>query len=211
MVRIPTLFERTFENHRVVSISPKPVGNLGNIIEEDGCIATEMMDGTTCAVIGGRLYRRFDAKGGKSIPQGAIQCCPPDPVTGHWPHWVPVRRNDASAKWILYAYMNTEGGMALEDGTYEAVGPHFQGNPYGLEKDIMVRHGEREVVVPRDFDGLRKWLSCHMVKGIVFWKDGKPVCKIKRSDFGLPWGADTARGGTGAPGAGSSLHRAARF
>lgn len=25
-------------------------------------------------------------------------------------------------------------------------------------------------------------------EGIVFWKDGQPQCKIKRSDFGFPWG-----------------------
>lgn len=23
--------------------------------------------------------------------------------------------------------------------------------------------------------------------GLVFWKDGQPMCKIKRFDFGLPW------------------------
>ena len=27
-----------------------------------------------------------------------------------------------------------------------------------------------------------------IIKGIVFWKDGQPQCKIKRSDFGFPWG-----------------------
>lgn len=25
------------------------------------------------------------------------------------------------------------------------------------------------------------------MEGIVFWKDGEPKCKIKRSDFGFPW------------------------
>ena len=24
-------------------------------------------------------------------------------------------------------------------------------------------------------------------EGIVFWKDGEPQCKIKRSDFGFEW------------------------
>lgn len=26
------------------------------------------------------------------------------------------------------------------------------------------------------------------MEGIVFWKDGEPRCKIKKTDFGLPWG-----------------------
>ena len=189
MVRIPTLYERKFVNHKVVSISSRPQKNLGTLIEND-CIATEMLDGATCAVINGRFYRRYDAKGGRSIPQGAIACSDPDPVTGHWPHWIPVKRDDSACKWLLYAYMNTEGSLQLPDGTYEAIGPHFQGNPYHLEQDILVCHGEREVVVPRDFEGIKSWLSKHWVKGIVFWKDDKPVCKIKRSDFGLPWGPE---------------------
>ena len=25
------------------------------------------------------------------------------------------------------------------------------------------------------------------IEGLVFWKDGKPQCKIKRIDFGLEW------------------------
>lgn len=29
----------------------------------------------------------------------------------------------------------------------------------------------------------------HEIEGIVFWKDGEPRCKIKRSDFGFEWPA----------------------
>ena len=73
------------------------------------------------------------------------------------------------------------------DGTYEAIGKHFQGNPYNMEYDILVRHGQDIVDVPRNFEGIRDWLQCHKVEGIVFWKDGLPQCKIKRSDFGFEW------------------------
>lgn len=27
----------------------------------------------------------------------------------------------------------------------------------------------------------------HKIEGIVFWYGGKPLCKIKRSDFGFKW------------------------
>lgn len=31
------------------------------------------------------------------------------------------------------------------------------------------------------------WLNEHPIEGLVFWLDGEPVCKIKRTDFGLEW------------------------
>lgn len=34
---------------------------------------------------------------------------------------------------------------------------------------------------------LQIYLSEHYIEGIVFWKDGEPKCKIKRSDFGFKW------------------------
>lgn len=41
--------------------------------------------------------------------------------------------------------------------------------------------------IPRSFEGIKKYLSEHEIEGIVFWKDGKPQCKIKRSDFAMKW------------------------
>ena len=32
------------------------------------------------------------------------------------------------------------------------------------------------------------YLEKHNIEGIVFWNDGQPQCKIKRSNFGFPWG-----------------------
>ena len=72
-------------------------------------------------------------------------------------------------------------------GTYEAIGPHFQGNPYNLEKDILYRHGSEVVSVNRSFDDIKEYLRTHTIEGLVFWKDGEPMCKIKRSDFGFKW------------------------
>ncbi len=31
------------------------------------------------------------------------------------------------------------------------------------------------------------YLENQYIEGIVFWKDGQPQCKIKRSDFAFPW------------------------
>ena len=75
----------------------------------------------------------------------------------------------------------------LENRTYEAIGPHFQGNPYGLPDDVLVPHGAEVIEVVRTFRDIRDYLEHHNIEGIVFWKGGEPQCKIKRSDFGFTW------------------------
>ena len=79
--------------------------------------------------------------------------------------------------------------------TFEAIGPHWQSNPYNLPDDTLLPHGEE--IIPWgelsdedgevSFNSIREYLSSHVIEGIVFWKDGKPNCKIKRSDFGFKW------------------------
>ena len=186
MKKIPTLFERIYENHKVVGITE-------NITE--GCeeafkngIATVKWDGSCTAIINGEFYRRFDAKKGKKPPVGAIPCQPePDPVTGHWPHWVKVDRNNPADKWYIEAYDNSIVSIVKTDGTYEAIGVHFQGNPYGLSVDTLRPHGKDELKVRRDFKSVRNFLKENEIEGIVFWLDGEPKCKIKRTDFGFEW------------------------
>ena len=77
--------------------------------------------------------------------------------------------------------------MSIRTGSYEAIGKHFNGNKYNLDKDILIRHGEDVIEVERTFEGIKKYLEEHNIEGIVFWKDGEPKCKIKRSDFGFCW------------------------
>lgn len=185
MKKIPTIFVRLFDNKHNKKITKEVTEGLEWVLEGDG-IATLKIDGSCCAIINGQYYRRYDAKQGKNPPDGAIACCEPDPVTGHWPHWIKVSEKDVSSKWYIDAYNNTNK-ETLIDGTYEAIGPHFKDNPYRLDKDILVKHGEVVLDVPRTFDGIKEYLESNNIEGIVFWKDGEPKCKIKRSDFGLLW------------------------
>lgn len=186
MKKIPTLFERIFENRKIVGITEKIMPGC-----EDAFLrgdATVKVDGSCCAIIDGELYKRYDAKKGKRPPEGAIPCCEPDPITGHWPHWVRVHSDVPEDKWFWKAYCNAEDiDGFLPDGTYEAIGPHFQGNPYDLTQDMLIMHGEMLVTVDRDFESVKKYLETYTIEGLVFWLDNEPVCKIKRSDFGLPW------------------------
>lgn len=187
MKKIPTLFERVFENHRVVGISDKAYPGM-ECVFDGSAIATEKIDGSCCAIIGGEFYKRYDAKKGKKPPAGAIPCCEPDPITGHHPHWVKVSASNPSDKWFWEARKSV--GYNLPDATYEAVGPHFQGNPYKLEYDTIIRHGS--FLVPllkheRTFEGIKNYLKENCIEGIVFWYNDEPICKIKRSDFGFKW------------------------
>lgn len=187
MKKIPTLFERVYENHRIVDIKP---------IITPGCEeaflhgdATVKFDGSCCAVIKGEFYKRYDAKKGKKPPVEAITCCEPDPITGHHPHWVKVDKNDPADKWFIEAYNNTLIGAQHRFTTFEAIGPHFNGNPYNLPEDFLMEHGNMIVDVERTFEGVKYYLDHHSFEGIVFWLNGEPICKIKRSDFGFEWPA----------------------
>lgn len=186
MKKIQTLFERVYENHRVVGITDKVAEGMEWVLKGEG-LATVKIDGSCCAIINGELYKRYDAKKGKKPPEGAIPCCKHDPVTGHWTHWVKCDKNNPSDKWFIEALKNTKNVFVITDGTYEAIGPHFQGNPYNFYEDFLCNHGTDKIEVERTFDGIKKYLFDHEIEGIVFWKDGEPQCKIKCSDFGFEW------------------------
>lgn len=186
MKKIPTLFERVFDNGKIVDVTDAVHPGCECVLNGEG-VATEKVDGACCAIIGGKFYKRFDAKSGRKVPANAVPCQPDrDPVTGHWPHWVPVDMESGADKWFAAAYKNST--WITEDGTYEAVGPHFQANPYGLDEDFLEKHGRIKLPdCPRTHDGIKEYLRTHKIEGVVFWKDGKPLCKIKRSDFGYKW------------------------
>lgn len=187
MKKIPTLFTRYYADHKVVGISDEVTPGCEAVLEGK-CRPTIKIDGACCAIINGEFYKRYDAKKGRKPPEGAIPCCDPDPVTGHWPHWVKVDPNRPEDKWFMEAYNNSPW-YHKQDGTYEAYGKHFQGNPYSMTIDKLIPHGNILFRMPRKptFENIKKSLEECEIEGIVFWKDGKPLCKIKRTDFGLEW------------------------
>lgn len=195
MKKIPTAFIKVYENHKIVEVKNEYTNEKCKEAVENG-IATVKFDGSCCAVINGELFKRYDCKKGKKAPEGAIPCCEPDPITGHWPHWVKCDNNNPADKWFFEAFNNEkkeleEFDCEIEDGTFEALGPHFQGNPYNLKKDQLFKHGSRIVDVERDFYSIKEFLKNNYIEGIVFWLDDEPVCKIKRVDFGLEWNGST--------------------
>ena len=144
--------------------------------------ATQKYDGTACMMRGGNLFKRFDAKKGKTPPAGFEPCQEPDSVTGHWPGWVPMAKTD----YIMHEVYNPD----LPDGTYELIGPKV-GTRDGVNCErvgfhMLMKHGDVVLSdVPRDYDGLRKYLETHDIEGIVFYHPDGRMVKIKKRDFGV--------------------------
>ncbi len=82
---------------------------------------------------------------------------------------------------------------AVQDGTYELVGPAVQSNPHDLKDHRLIRHGglirAEDVLqdVPRTFEGLHQYLDQHRIEGIVWHHPDGRMVKIKRRDFGYQW------------------------
>lgn len=191
MRKIPCLFVRDFipraHGHGTKAILTSAITPGCEWVLEGEGFASRKRDGTACLLHKGQLYKRYDAKVGKPPPPLGIPCQPsPDEVTGHWPHWIPVG-TEPESKWHRLAF---ERQPNISGGTYELCGPHFQGNPELLEVDTLIKHGHEVLDVPdRSFEGLRSFLDGANIEGIVFWHDGEPRAKIRRDDYGLPWGS----------------------
>lgn len=185
MKKMPTLFERQFKNHKVEKCFNLVHENCEWVLNGKG-YATEKLDGTCCMIKNNQLYRRYDYKPGKILPKGAISCqAERDAITGHWPHWLLCDRNNPADKYHFEAF---DKQNSWEDGTYELIGLHEQGNPYNLDCDVLEKHGIRKLDnVPRTYEGIKEYLCNNYIEGIVFYRENGDMCKIKRTDFGYNW------------------------
>lgn len=179
---------------KLSTVFKKDPTNLGRVVNEvnsdnvwaitgDG-IPTRKFDGTACAIIGGYLYKRFDLKKGRTLPNNAIPCQEADLITGHHPHWVKCDIKDNSNKWHFVAFDLLED---KEDGTYELCGEKVQSNPENIKGHELIKHGS-EVLYFGDFsfNGIKNFLEGADIEGIVFHhKNDDRMCKIRKSDFGL--------------------------
>jgi hypothetical protein len=177
MEKIISLFQRNYDGDRLVR--NEIVEGAEWVVNGEG-LATRKWDGTCCRVKGGKLWKRYDVKKGRSVPTGFEAAQEPDAITGHWPGWVPVG-DGPEDKWYREAF-----GEVVPDGTYELCGPKVQGNPEGFEKHILIPHG-MEIIgdAPRTFDALRDYFKVHNIEGIVWWHPDGRMVKIKGKDFGV--------------------------
>jgi len=177
MRKIPTLFERNLETWLAYD---KVTKGCEWVLKGEG-MATRKYDGTACLVKNGKLYKRYDAKNGKAKPINGIACIPkPDPITGHWPFWIPVT-DKPEDQYYREAFLQNES-----DGTYELCGLKINGNPEGFMTHELIRHGIiKYPQCPRTLDVLKKYLKDKDIEGIVWHRENGDMCKIKKKDFGF--------------------------
>lgn len=180
MKKISSLFQRSYDGDRLVRNEIVPGAEWAAAGEG---IATRKHDGTCCMVRGGKLWKRYDAKQGKTPPTGFEAAQEPDTVTGHYPGWLPVGE-DAADQWHCEAWNAV--GVYLQDGTYELIGPKIQGNQEGRPSHTLIRHG-CEVLndAPRTFEEIKAYLGDKNIEGIVWHHPDGRMVKIKKRDFGM--------------------------
>lgn len=182
MQKIISLFKRDYEGTRLVYDEIVPGAEW---VQAGEGVATVKWDGTSCMIKDGVLYRRYDAKKGKTPPQGWIEAQEADPVTGHHPGWIACQRNNPADRWHFEAIAN---GLP-PNGTYELLGPKIQGNPYNLKWHYLERHGETTLPrMPRTFDTIKAYFTdIPDFEGAVWHHPDGRMVKLKRKDFGLVW------------------------
>lgn len=187
MKKISTLFKKDLLNLALVINEVNPENEW---VYEGYAIPTRKYDGTAVSIIDGELYKRYDVKKGRSVPDGAIPCQEADEITGHHPHWVKCDNSKNEDKYFFEGYNSfVEISGRPKDGTYELIGERIQGNPEGIEGHHLVLHGAWILGINNfEFDNIKAYLSDPEtdIEGIVFHhkKDGR-MCKIRKSDFGI--------------------------
>ncbi len=183
MKKIPTLFDRdwTGDRSRVVD-TPNPAADW--VFHGEG-VATRKLDGTSCLVRGGALFRRRELKAGQPAPDSFV-AEGTDPETGKTVGWVPVGPGPEDAA-HREAFERLQGTGNVADGTYELLGPKVQGNPEGYAHHALVPHALAPTVpdAPRTHAGLAAWLTGQDIEGLVFHHPDGRMAKIKLRDFGL--------------------------
>jgi hypothetical protein len=183
---------------KISTLFKKDPQDLGRVINEinpenewvftDG-IPTRKYDGTATAIINGEVYKRYDVKKGRQVPDGAIPCQEADLITGHHPHWLKCSQDKNEDKYFFEGFNSLVELGKVEDGTYELVGEKVQGNPERIEGHHLGKHGAKVLqglINPMTFENLKEYLEKVDIEGIVFHhkSDGR-MCKLRKSDFGI--------------------------
>ena len=188
MKKIISLFQRNYDGDNLVRDEVVPGAEW--VLVGEG-VPTEKIDGTSCMVRDGKLFKRYSCREGKPVPKGfelvdrVEQTHPLSKNVVKLYGWVPVG-DGPQDQWHREAWQRC---APLPDGTYELYGPKVQSNPYRcldhwLKRHGIMRYGDH---MPRDFDGLKKWFAENEVEGIVWHHPDGRMVKLKRRDFGFKW------------------------
>lgn len=181
MQKIISLFQRNYDTDRLVRDELTPGAEW--VARGEG-VATRKYDGTCCLVRGGKLFKRYEVKKGGVLPAEFEAASEVDCVTGKQQGWVPV--GDGPEDQYHRAAWNMFPNYVFPDGTYELIGPKVQGNPENVGNYMLIPHGwGGPIPAPRDFNGIKNFLSTANIEGIVWHHPDGRMVKIKTKDFGL--------------------------
>ncbi len=183
MKKIPTLFDRDWagDRSRVVD-TPNPAADW--VFRGEG-VATRKLDGTSCLVRGGVLFRRRELKAGQPTPGGFVSEGT-DPETSKTVGWVPMGSGPEDAA-HREAFERLAASGNVVEGTYELLGPKVQGNPEGYTHHTLLPHALAPTFpdAPRNHAELAAWLAGQDIEGLVFHHPDGRMAKIKLRDLGL--------------------------
>lgn len=192
MKKIISLFQRNYDTDHLVRNEVVPGAEW--VLAGEG-VATRKYDGMCCMIREGKLYKRYEVKPNGKAPANFEPAGEVDEVTGKQQGWLPVGDGPEDkyfrqARDRAMAVEKQLGGGALmcswEDGTYELVGDKVQGNVEGALGHWLVRHGKHILnEVPRDYEGIKAYLSVGNIEGIVWHHPDGRMVKIKTKDFGF--------------------------
>lgn len=185
MRKIPTIFERDWNGDRSRVLDVRNPA-CAWVFAGEGT-PTVKLDGTSCMIRDGKLFKRRELKPGEKQPADMI-IVDMDDETGKAVGWVLVDWAAPEDRWHREALSST---LVLSDGTYELLGPKVQGNPEGYDRHILIKHSLELLgveAVPRTFDELSEYLSHQPIEGIVWHHPDGRMAKIKLRDFGLKRG-----------------------
>ena len=211
MQKIPVVYKMDYATE---TLTPEVKAGCEWVVNGEGT-ATIKIDGSACRFRHGRLWKRFDRKLNKRAqrqfdngklpaeidlsffrnpPEGFEPCeASYDPVTFHWPGWVPVSETNPDDKYHIEALRNHAQPL-FEGRTYELIGPTLASNPYNLTTHTLVEHGTEVVVVEdRSLDGLRAYLDKNYIEGLVFHHPDGRMAKIRKKDYKLFWVKEDTR------------------
>jgi hypothetical protein len=178
--KIPTIFVRDMSKQPALVINEWVPGT--EWVRDGEGIATRKYDGTSCMVRNGKLYKRRELRTGDIAPPD-FESLGTDENTGKTVGWVPVG-DGPEDRWHREALDGWH-----PDSTYELLGPKIQGNKEQRVKHCLQDHGMARTypMAPRDFEGLKQFLTENVIEGLVWHHDDGRMAKIKRRDFGLKW------------------------
>lgn len=183
MKKIPTLFVRNPDDR--AHVLPEVTPGCEWVLAGEGQ-PTRKWDGTCTMLSGtGVWWARREVKPHKAPPLNYVQE-EHDEATGKSVGWEPMSQSSFAK---IHAEAVTNSRVSTP-GTYELLGPKINGNPDGFEAHVLMPHGWARLserldieAAPRDFEGLRDWLTAREYEGIVWHHPDGRMAKLKAKDF----------------------------